>query len=62
MKTGKGDRVTVPEGTDTYDYQFVFLREALKPYYEEIEAATEPQAQLAYALYDISKSYIENIV
>ena len=62
MKTGKGDRVTVPEGTDTYDYQFVFLREALKPYYEEIEAAEEPQAQLAYALYDISKSYIENIV
>ena len=52
----------VPEGTDTFDYQSVYIREALKPYYEEINTADEPMAELGYAMYEITKDYIEGIV
>jgi len=27
----------VPDGTDTFDYQFFYIIEALKPYFDEIE-------------------------
>lgn len=54
--------VKIPAGTDTFDYQFVYIREALKPYYEEIMEAEEPMAQLAYAMYSINRNYVEGIV
>jgi len=40
----------------------VYIREALKPYFREIEEAEEPMAELALAMYGISKSYVEGIV
>ena len=52
----------VPEGTDPFDYQFVFIREALKPYFADIEKADEPMAELAYAMYAITHQYVEGIV
>ena len=54
--------MVVPEGTDAYEYQFVFIREALKPYFVEIEASDEPMAELAYAMYAITHQYVEGIV
>ena len=52
----------IPEGIDTFDYQFVYIREALKPHFEKIKNADEPQVELAYAMYTISKNYISNII
>ena len=40
----------------------MYIREALKPYYEEIASAEEPMAELAYAMYHIAKEYVEGIV
>ena len=40
----------------------MYIREALKPYFEEIKAAEEPMAKLAYAMYEITKTYINGIV
>ena len=40
----------------------MYIREALKPYFEEIKMAEEPMAELAYAMYQISRRYIEGIV
>lgn len=58
----KNARVVVPEGTDSFDYQFVYIREALKPYFNEIKAAEEPMAELAYSMYKITHQYVEGIV
>lgn len=54
--------VRVPDGTESFDYQFVYIREALKPYYKEIVASEEPMAELSYAMYSISEKYIGQIV
>lgn len=52
----------IPDGTDTFDYQYVYIREALKPYFNEISEAEEPMAELAYSMYQISNNYIDGIV
>ena len=52
----------MPDGTDTFDYQFFYIVEALKPYYDEIEQSEEPMAQLAKSVYCITERYIEGIV
>ena len=52
----------IPAGTDTYDYQYVYIREALKPYFHEIDQAEEPMAELAYAMYSITRNYIDGII
>ena len=40
----------------------MYIREALKPYFEEIKAAEEPMAELAYAMYEITRMYVNGIV
>ena len=51
----KNAPVVVPKGTDPYQYQFVYIREALKPFFSEIEQAEEPMAELVYAMYEIAR-------
>ena len=58
----KDASVKVPEGTDTFDYQFAYIVEALKPHYAEIVAHEEPMVALAYAMYEVTRRYIESIV
>lgn len=55
-------KVQVPDGTDTFDYQFVYIREALKPYFAEIDQSEEPMVALAYALYSISEKYVGGMI
>ena len=40
----------------------MYIREALKPYFRKIQSAEEPMAELAYAMYDITHRYIEEII
>ena len=61
-KTDKTANVQVPPGTDSFDFQYAYIREALKPYFEEIKAAEEPMVELGYAMYDVTRRYIEHIV
>lgn len=58
----KEAKVQVPNDTDTFDYQFVYIRESLKPYFAEIEQSEEPMVALAYALYKISEKYVSGMV
>ena len=52
----------IPAGTNVEDHQFAYIRESLKPYYEEIKAAEDPQVQLAYAMFHVVKNYMNNLV
>ena len=40
----------------------MYIRESLKPYFEEIKAAEEPQVQLAYAMFHVVKAYMEKLI
>lgn len=40
----------------------MYIREALKPYFDEIMEAEEPMAELAYAMYSINRQFIEGII
>jgi hypothetical protein len=56
------DAISMPPDTSPFDYQSVYIREALKPYFDEIEASEEPMAELAYAMYEITHQFIGGIV
>ena len=58
----KNAPVVVPAGTDTFEYQAVYIREALKPYFNQIQEAEEPMAELAFSMYEITQKYVEGIV
>ena len=42
-QTDKKAPVVIPANTNVEDHQFAYIRESLKPYYEEIKAAEDPQ-------------------